>query len=494
MTRFCDTAARVAYVALALAVIPFSAQADTPTDLTSKRELFVDSQMIDTMDGVKLELQKPNEEEVVIVHDEPWEGNTSCYHTVFFDDGKYRMYYRGAHFDESTGKSPHAEVFCYAESTDGIHWVKPNLGLHEFNGSKDNNIVIATPTHAHCFAPFRDANPAATADAKYKALTRSRGGLVAYESPDAIHWTLVSSKPVITDGAFDSLNIAYWDSYRQHYVDFHRDFREGVRDIKTCTSDDFTNWTVAEWLSYEGAPTQHLYTNGIVSYHRAPQLFVGLPKRFNPSRNPSNHSQGGVSDCVFMSSRDGETFHRWNEAFVRPGQQANRWVNRNNLPAWGIVETEADTDDAPNQLSLYMTEGYYRGPGTRLRRYTLRLDGFVSIDASAEGGEFTTKPVILSKAGTPTELRINFATSAIGNVRCEILDDAGKVLPGFSLEECDELMGDKVDAVVTWKGKSSLLELSDKPVTLRFVMKDADLYAIHLPEVDATINESQASK
>lgn len=483
---------RVVVIAVVVITSQLTAQAADPVDLSGKRELFVDDYLIQSMDGVQLELQQPNEEEVVIVHDQPWEGNICGYHSVFYDDGKYRMYYRGGHFDTATSKSTHPEVFCYAESTDGIHWEKPELGLHEFKGNKANNIVIGNPTHSHCFAPFKDTNPTATADAKYKALTRGKGGLVSYKSADAIHWELLSEKPVITDGAFDSLNLGFWDAYRGRYVDFHRDFRNGVRDIKTSTSEDFENWSDAEWLEYSGAPTQHLYTNGIVAYSRAPQFFVGLPKRFNPSPNPAKHRHPGVSDCVLMTSRDGTHFRRWDEAFVRPGRQPNRWVNRNNLPAWGIVQTKADTEDAPDELSIYLTEGYYKGKAVRLRRYTLRLDGFVSVNAPASGGEFTTKPVLLSKGGAPSELRLNFSTSAIGSVRCEVLDENDEVIPGYSLENCDEMVGDQCDATVTWGGESSLQEVADKPVKLRFVMKDADVFAVNLPEITPAVINSQA--
>ena len=89
-----------------------------------------------------------------------------------FQDGElYRMYYRGAHYDEKTRKTAHEELCCYAESRDGIHWVKPELGLWEFDGSKKNNIVWMG-TGSHNFAPFRDANPDCAADARYKAIAR----------------------------------------------------------------------------------------------------------------------------------------------------------------------------------------------------------------------------------------------------------------------------------------------------------------------------------
>ncbi|MEO1997694.1 MAG: hypothetical protein ABGZ17_20725 [Planctomycetaceae bacterium] len=130
----------------------------------------------------------------------------------------------------------------------------------------------------------------------------------AFQSADGIHWSPLSDDPVITEGAFDSQNVAFWDAARQRYVDFHRDFRNGVRDIKTCTSKNFLEWTDPDWIEYPGVPPEHLYTNAITAHPQAPHIFIGFPKRFVPSRNPTGHPYAGVSDGVFMSSRDGETF------------------------------------------------------------------------------------------------------------------------------------------------------------------------------------------
>ncbi len=431
-----------------------------------------------------LELQQPREREVVIVHDQPWEGCTSTYHTVFRDGDLFRMYYRGGNFDEEHQKSMHPDFFCYAESKDGIHWTKPDLGIIEFNGSKANNIILAGNA-AHNLAPFIDTNPNCKPNEKYKAVGGVKGGLVTFKSNDAIHWESLSEGPVITKGYFDSLNTAFWDKNRGKYLEFHRQYRDHVRDIMTCSSSDFMHWSEPEWLEYTGAPHQHLYTNAIVPYERAPQILIGLPMRYVPGRNPEKHSQDGVSDVGFMTSRDGKNFRRWNEAFVRPGQQSDRWVNRNNLPAHGIVETKPDVSDAPPELSFYATEGYYRGPATRLRRYTVRLDGFVSVSAPPDGGEMTTKPLLFATTDRPAKIWINFATSAVGSLRCEIQDENGKPMPNFTLDACDDIYGDSVDRAITWKGKSDISQLAEKPFRLHFVMHDADLYALQI-RPDAT--------
>ena len=114
-------------------------------DIGSRLELLVDDWLIERMDGVDLRLHHPTEREVALTFDRPWEGSTCCYVTVFPDGDIFRMYYRGSDYDVVTKKSTHPELVCYAESTDGIHWTRPNLGLHEFAGSKDNNIIWMHP-------------------------------------------------------------------------------------------------------------------------------------------------------------------------------------------------------------------------------------------------------------------------------------------------------------------------------------------------------------
>ncbi|MGD9635124.1 MAG: hypothetical protein AB7G28_01530 [Pirellulales bacterium] len=455
-----------------------------PIPIGNSRELFLDDYLVDRLQNTTLELQQPREREIVITHGEPWEGCASTYHTVFRDGDLFRMYYRGAHHDEVHNKPTHEEVFCYAESRDGIHWTKPNLGLVEFQGSTANNIILKGSA-SHNLAPFIDENPNCRPAEKYKAVGGVKGGLVTFKSADAVHWECLSEKPVITKGYFDSLNTAFWDTRRGEYLEFHREYRDSIRDIMTCTSNNFLDWSEPEWLEYTDAPHQHLYTNAIIPYHRAPQILIGLPMRYVPGRNPERHSQDGVSDAGFMSSRDGKNFRRWNEAFVRPGLQADRWVNRNNLPARGIVETEPDVHGAPRELSFYATEGYYRGPATRLRRYTLRLDGFVSVSAPSDGGELITKPLVFAASGGSTKLWINFATSAVGWLKCELQDPSGRPIQGYSLDECDEIYGDSVDRTVTWSAGDNVSSLAGQPVRLRFVMQDADLYALEFRSTNA---------
>ncbi len=286
-----------------------------PLAIGSRLEPLVDDFLISDMSGdVHQQLHQPTPHEVVLVTGEPWEGNISNYFTVFQDDDRYRMYYRGRHLGKGNGNTEHPEFTCYAESTDGIHWTKPDLGIVEFNGSKHNNIILKG-LGTHCFVGFKDTRPDCPPESKYKGLSRGayketeRGGYIGknslyiFESADGIHWSLMVDHPVITKGAFDSQNVAFWDSFSKRYVEYHRTFTKGRRTIVMCQSTDYVNWTDPVPLEYPGSPAQQLYTNAIRLYPGADHIRIGFPTRYLPK-------EGQRVEPLFMSSRDGMSFNR----------------------------------------------------------------------------------------------------------------------------------------------------------------------------------------
>ena len=244
----------------------------------------------------------------------------------------------------------------------------------------------------------------------------------------------------------------------------------GIRTIRTSTSPDFVQWTKPERCRFGDTPMEHLYTNATIPYFRAPHIFLSFPMRFVPERTVHRGIPEGISDAVFMSSRDGLNFDRsFMEAWVRPGLDRNNWVHRNFITAWTLIQT------GPEELSFYWTENY-EAPGAecKLRRGTLRLDGFVSVNAPCAGGEFTTKPLTFEGR----ELVINYSTSAVGSVQVEAQDADGNPIEGFALAQCPEIYGDEIEHVVAWEGGSDVSALAANALRLRFVMKDADLYSI----------------
>ena len=510
-------------------------------DIGSRRELFVDSTIVEELSGgAQLRLHRPVPREIALEHDLPWEGTGCIYHCVFLDGDLFRMYYRGYNVNPSYESSKSGQVThklgLYAESHDGIHWRKPELGLYQFNGSKANNIVLANgdldgvtidPSE---MAIFKDENPAAPPDARYKALVLTRHaehntrGLIALKSADGLRWTPLVKHPVITDGAFDSQNLAFWDAehsvYRAYWRYFDRGTPDqpyvGIRSIRTATSKDFIHWNNQRDLVYPDAPRTHLYTNAVKPYPRAPHLLIGFPTRYlerelnnglgearakaapekiqqwsaslralpeleqRERRAAASERYGSaLTETVLMASRDGVTFKRWEEAFLPPGiEREGTWNYGHQYVAWHVIETKSDLPGAPNELSFFATESYWTPPGSALRRYTLRLDGFVSVQAPMSGGELVTKPVRF----TGRQLRLNFSTSAAGSVRVELQDEAGRPLPGFSLEDCPPLFGDSVERPISWRSGTDVGALAGQAVRLRIVLQDADVYAYQFKE------------
>jgi hypothetical protein len=279
---------------------------------------------------------------------------------------------------------------------------------------------------------------------------------------------------------------------REEYRAYWRIFADGVRAIRTATSKDFLHWNGEADLKYVDSPVEHLYTNQIKPYYRAPHIFIGFPTRYvdrgwSPSMealpelehrrwraNASGRYGTALTEGLLMASRDGVLFHRWNEAFLRPGiERPGTWHYGQQYLAWHVVETRSAVEGAPNELSLYASESYWTGTSSEVRRYTLRLDGFVSASAPMSGGEVVTKPLTFQGK----QLRLNFSTSAAGAVRVELQDAAGEPIPGYSLADSNPLFGDALDREVTWKGGTDVGPLAGKPVRLRFALEDADLYA-----------------
>jgi hypothetical protein len=106
------------------------------------------------------------------------------------------------------------------------------------------------------------------------------------------------------------------------------------------------------------------------------------------------------------------------------------------------------------------------------------LDGLASIHAGYGGGEVITKPLQLATGKSALEL--NFATSAAGGVRVEIQDAAGKPLPGYTLGDAVELIGDEIARDFRWKNGTNFAAAQGQAVRLRFVLKDADVFAFRI--------------
>lgn len=486
-----------------LLLVACSAYAAGAIDLGSRLEPLVDRFLVERIDGVSLKLAEPRPAGVALRYEKAWEAVPTGTATIVEDGGLYRLYYTALPVDY---KSESAESnLCYAESRDGITWVKPNLGLVDFRGSRDNNILMPGNTEDRFtanFAPFVDRRPGVPPEERLKAVGGVwPKGVFVLASSDGIRWRKWREQPVFSAGAFDSQNVAFWSESERCYVLFFRVFSgtdhtkiakwemDGYRTIAKTTSPDLVNWSEPQRMSFGDTPLEHLYENRTHPYPRAPHLYISYPMRFVPGRrflsdeklaalkvlpsylNIKGHTHNipnEVSDTVLMTSRGGYRYDRtFMEAFLRPGSDAANWVSRNGIAATGTVVT------GPAEMSLYVGQ-HYMQPTAYIGRFALRLDGFASWHAPYAGGEVVTKPIIVGGR----DLVLNYATSAPGEIRVELQEPDGEPIPGYSLLDGAPIVGDSVAQAVTWKLKTDLSALVGKPVRIRFVMKDADLYSL----------------
>ena len=466
---------------------------EVPVEMSDRLELFVDSHLIANEDNVHLRMVVPRAEAIAMEFNRPWEEINGMF-TVIQDGNRYRLYYRGG----TAGATPaeNYEVTCYAESADGINWNRPNLGLHEFQGSRDNNIMMGADPRmiASTFTPFLDMRPGVPAGERYKAIggvgRRFKGqGLIRFLSADGLHWREHPGGPILDDYPLDSQNVARWLPAERCYAIYLRTFVEvgkpgtpefrRVRSISRSTSKDFATWTKPEPMSFGDTPLEHLYTQGTHPYFRAPHILIAMPFRFWPDRQVLSQTElrrfgvrpsqwQGISDAVFMTSRGGNRYDRsFMESFIRPGRDRRNWHARNVKPAFGVVPTGDD------EMSIYVAV-HNTLKSSHLRRYSMPLDRFASVNAPHAGGTLLTKSLVFSGE----KLVINYSTSAAGSIRVELLDESGKNIPGYSFADSDVIIGDEIDRVVTWRGRAELTGHAGRPVRLRFHMADADLYAL----------------
>lgn len=470
------------------------------------RECFFDDFLLNTdLTTAQHRIHHPARRECVIVHDEMWEGDGCTYHHFFRDGDIYRMYYTSFGFD-STNVAP---CICYAESRDGLHWVKPKLGIHEFNGSRENNIIMKTMNvMVGCdnFMVFRDDNPACPPEKKYKAIgvdyTEVNGEttecLNLFYSNDAIHFTF--SRILSTDGAFDSLNVAFWDPLHEKYRLYFRNFhpirqpmvnvnmsRQDLRDIRYMESVDFEIWSEQKLLDFGDAPDIPLYTNVIQPYVFAPHIYIGFPSRYVERLYWSENFDElcglearelrykewpryalAITDCVFITSRDGIHFKKYDEAFLRPYPENGRnWVYGDCYPARGMLETPSEHRGAEPELSIFVHENHWMGIPTELYRYTIRRDGFVSLHADAGEETVVTKPFVYSGS----KLYANLESSAWGYLYFTL------ILPDGTRVESTEIFGNSTEKRIHFP-EQDLAAWSGQEVVLEVRMRDADLYAI----------------
>ena len=498
-----------------------------PRDLGQEWQLLIDRSLVSSKKGLTWVQHESHSAGVALQADRPWEGDALYISSIYYLDGEYHMLYRGLDV-RVDGESSY---LCLARSRDGVLWEKPELGLIEFDGTRANNIIADAQGRrlGMCYT-FLDPRPGAPANERVKAIawtdgkryyhwSRNNKGnlkmvLLASANGEVFHEmdgyadTLRSDRP----NAFDGGSI-FWSPVEQCFVGYFRWWDEeatrhprslqdwmivhpGTRSVFRATSKDLRSWSEAVPMGFGQTPREHIYESSTYPYFRSSQLYLALANRFNPGRRGISdtealglrirtlpNSGGGprydftrdVNDLILMTTKPGATVYErpFMEAFMRPGVEPGNWGSRSNYAPQhgGLIRT------GRTEMSFLVTRQHLQ-PGNHIERRTLRLDGFASLRAPYAHGEFTSVPLVC--AGDRLEL--NYSTSGVGEVQVEIQDEAGSALPGFSINDCVPLIGDRISGGVAWKGGSSLHSLRGKSVRIRMVLSDADLYSFRFAE------------
>lgn len=480
-------------------------------DLGKRREVCWDEALMDRCENVRVEMHKPKFANVALECDAPWEGTVCGYFTIIRDGLTNRMYYRGAQLmqDEDGGILPsHPTFFCYAESRDGKHFERKNVGTVLFNGSTDNNIIRDDVRDNMFF--FRDTNPDCPKDELFKGLAEHEEALWYFKSSDGVHFERV--RVLADDGAYDSLNVCFWDPLRKKYFLYYRGVHGGnsidgkwnegagperhnslIRDVRVRTSVDFVSWDEPSMIEFEPERDDvELYTNQIMPYYRAPHMFIGFPTRYTDRygdpesfpdlpdaahRNRQIEKWGrtgtAMTDSLIMTTRDGKHFRRTEECFLSAGPENGvNWYYGDGYICYGMLQTKSDYPGEPDEISIYCGRAYRVEP-LHLCRFTVRLDGFFSWRGDYEGGKVLTKPFTFEG----NELSVNFSTSGATWIRIKMTDENGTPIEGF---DSGRIFGDSVDRRVRFAG--DLAELSGKPARMEIELKDADLYSFRFDQ------------
>ena len=498
---------------------------ETPIKVGFEKQLFLDGYLISNMDNVNRVLHQPKKhpQNPILLPEKPWEGRSINPYLVVFDQNEktWKLWYTGFGVHKSLPgledlekvvglhgrkgavvvpgldiRSRHdgdLNVYaeCYAISKDGIHFARPPLGLIAFPGSHEKtNLVPYRPA----FRDDHDPDPQRRFKATIGTGDASAGVGIAW-SPDGLHWTQHPDNPVMDEPIGGGMII--WDDRIKKYVGYFRPRpflayprRGRIRVVGRSTSPDFIHWTLPQENvvlapDEKDDPGIEFYRMSVHQYEGCYIGFLWIYHNITSSRNPEPRGWDQTIDCQLAFSRDGRHWIRVSDrqTFMPKGQPGD-WDELEVYPT-GMINRN-------NEIWIYYG-GSLSGHGYRFSdsRSTLvegrkvvggiglaklRLDGFVSIRAGEEEGTMTTR--IIEFSGQ--RRLIANASAKGGYVIAEVLDRFGKPLAGYGRHDCVPLEGDFLESEIDWKTGKSLTGLVGKPIRLRFIMKNADLYSFRL--------------
>ncbi len=480
--------------------------ASEPIDLGTRKHLFIDFSLIDQADDVSLRVNPPIVGGVAIHRDRAWEHHIHFMNSVIDDNGLARMWYASSNMGAG---NLHSYRWGYAESLDGVHWRKPDLGLVELNGVRSNNLLPGVPGSV-----LKD--PTAPPEERYKGYWLNWDpdlgplGFGYSVSPDGLRFTWKGGNGVALHG--DSQNQVFWDERIGRYVAYFRSWVPAGRDGQSLSANGPWRRAVARWetddltsrdgwqltdtpvdirgprltgelptvlaLDEQDPPDMDIYTPSVVKYPGADDVYIStfsVYRHFTEAEilDAETRRNDGLMEIQLAVSRDGITWERPDRRpYVRIDPDGPR--SRMLYSALGMVIR--DRSIYQYATAYDQSHGLKRknNPAGQVIWTQQRLDGFVSAEAAYDGGQLITKPLVFSG----TRLELNVDASASGDVRIELQDSEGRGIEGYTLDECDRVLGNHIRHVVTWKGKARLPASQGKPMRLRIAMRGAKLYAL----------------
>jgi hypothetical protein len=465
-------------------------------EIGSDKILLIDKAFFAGSEGIELKLHPARKTgERILIAEHPWESANLNWFSVLEDGGKFRMWYEcydvdGWSTDAIDALASDDTSFCYAESTDGIHWTKPKLGLFEYQGSKENNILFRhvgaadARSRVHGAGVFVD--PHAPAEQRFKAISqglfRNTGGepywIAGMTSPDGFVWTRYQ-KPICPLFA-DSQYSGFWDQRLGQYVIYGRVGGRG-RALGRAASDRFDRFEPLSLVlqTDEADPADSdLYNSVCMQLPTAGGVYVMCPSLYQHKPD--------TLDIRLAVSRSGVEW-TWPEretAFIplgKPGESdSGSLYLANGCLAVGD-ELWFYYSASPLKHNEATLEKLTQPANRRtFSRAVVQRDRLVSATAAAEFGRFTTPALKFAGA----RLRVNANVRAGGVLRIGLLDEQGKPIPGRRTEDCHPITGDHLQTMIEWADSADVSSWAARPIKLQFDLKDADVFGFQFVAIE----------
>ncbi len=447
--------------------------------------------------GIQLRGMRARKGEPIVVPDRPWEGVIFA-PSLIRDLGSYRLWYESVPPDDlATDQAGNRNLLCYAESKDGTNWEKPSLGLVCYKGSEDNNIVYggsAAKWGYHGGSVFLDTG--CGPEERYKIIhlgflrpqDLDRFRKMGYEvdprnerakrpnalfgaiSPDGFHWTPLD-EPLMLQMS-DTQNIAYFDPSLGKYVAYVRTWTMHRRSIGRAESATFRRFPLPETVLWSGSgvgPSDLWYANAKTLYPGTTDYHLMFPKLWRVSEDRF-HVHIGVSPDGIMWSLPPRS------QVLYPGNPGQRDAGGVDVGS-GMVEL-GTTEVAVPFIAYAIPHKYTRtAPLGSIALARWARGRLVALHAE-EQGEFRTMFVHFQG----DELHVNVRTLPAGEVRIGVLGRDGNSPKDRSVADCDPVVGDHLDRVVTWHGQSELGHEPGQPMAFRVRMVSAQMFGMHFVE------------